>query len=338
MRLLVIGGTRFSGRALTERALARGHEVTLFHRGTTGTGLFPGAEEVLGDREEGLEPLGDRQFDAVVDTCGYVPRSVGAAADRLKGAGWYGFISSISAFSDLSTPGATEESPRYEPPFPDTEEITETTYGPLKVACERRVTEVFGDRAALIRPGYIVGPHDPTDRFTYWIRRAAAGGTMLAPAPPDQPIQFVDARDLGAFVLHLAEGSVGGAFNVVHAAGTTTLGGLIDDARAEAGADTTVTWVDGDWLAAQLGDERYDAVPLWVPEEPGGHLFDPSRAIAAGLDNRPVADTVRDTLAWDRERPQTWPMAAGLTLEREAQLIDAWRARGEPASPPPASS
>ena len=328
MKLLVIGGTRFSGRALTERALARGHEVTLFHRGTSGADLFPEAEHVLGDREEGLEPLGDREFDAVVDMCGYVPRSVGSAVERLRGAGWYGYISSISAFASFDEPGMTEASPLHGPPFPDTEEITETTYGPLKVACEREVTAAFGDRAALIRPGYIVGPHDPTDRFTYWIRRGATGGTMLAPGPADQPIQFVDARDLGAFVLRLAESATGGAFNVVHPAGSTTLAALIEEARAAAGADTAVTWADGEWLGERLGEEKYEAFPLWVPEEAGSHLFDPSHAIAAGLDNRPVAETVRDTLEWDRTREQTWPMAAGLSPDREAELLAAWRARG----------
>ena len=327
MKLLVIGGTQFSGRALTERALARGHDVTLFHRGMNGADLFPEAEHVLGDRGEGLEPLGDREFDAVVDTCGYVPRTVGAAVERLRGAGWYGYISSISAFEEFSLPGMTEASPLHRPPFPDTEEITETTYGPLKVACEEQVTAAFGDRAALIRPGYIVGPHDPTDRFTYWLRRAASGGEMLAPAPPDQPIQFVDARDLAAFVLHLAETATGGAYNVVHPAGTTTLEALIDLARADAGADTAVTWADGDWLGEQLGDDKYEAFPLWVPEEPGSHLFDPAHAIDAGLDDRPVADTVRDTLAWDRTREQSWPMKAGLSPEREADLIAAWRRR-----------
>jgi nucleoside-diphosphate-sugar epimerase len=328
MKLLVIGGTRFSGRALTERALARGHEVTVFHRGKSGADLFPEAEHVLGDREEGLDALGGREFDAVVDMCGYVPRSVGAAVERLRGAGWYGYISSISAFASFDEPGMTEASPLHAPPFPDTEEITETTYGPLKVACEREVTAAFGDRAALIRPGYIVGPHDPTDRFTYWIRRAAWGGEMLAPAPADQPIQFVDARDLGAFVLRLAETATGGAFNVVHPAGTTTLGALIELSRTEAGADTVVTWADADWLGERLGEDKYEAFPLWVPEEPGSHLFDPALAIAAGLDNRPVTETVRDTLAWDRSREQAWPMASGLSPDREAELLAAWRARG----------
>ena len=328
MKLLVIGGTRFSGRALTERALARGHEVTVFHRGRSGADLFPEAEHVLGDREEGLDPLGDREFDAVVDMCGYVPRSVGAAVERLQGAGWYGYISSISAFASFEEPGMTEASPLHASPFPDTEEVTETTYGPLKVACEEQVTAAFGDRAALIRPGYIVGPHDPTDRFTYWIRRAATGGEMLAPAPVDQAVQFVDARDLGAFVLLLAESATGGAFNVVHPAGTTTLSSLIELARAEAGADTAVTWADAAWLGEQLGDEKYDAFPLWVPEEPGSHLFDSTHAIAAGLDNRPVAETVRDTLAWDRTREQVWPMSAGLAPDREAKLLAAWHAQG----------
>ena len=241
MRLLVIGGARFSGRALTELALGRGHEVTLFHR--TPTELFPDAEHVIGDRERGVDALAGRTFDAVVDTCGYVPRAVGASARVLADSGWYGFISSLSAHPEDLPPGANEDSPIFEPPFPETEEVTDETYGPLKVACERQVTDAFGDRACLIRPGFIVGPHDPTDRFTSWVRRGAAGGEVLAPAPPDYGLQWVDARDLASFVLHLAEGAVPGVFGVVDRAPTMTLGELIAASADAAGVQTRVAWV-----------------------------------------------------------------------------------------------
>jgi 2'-hydroxyisoflavone reductase len=324
MKLLMIGGARFSGRALTELALERDHEVTLFHR--TPTDLFPGAEHLIGDREQGVDALEGRLFDAVVDTCGYIPRAVRMSTETLAGSAWYGFISSLSAHPEDLPPGSNEDSPAFGPPFPDTEEVTDETYGPLKVACEHQVQSVFGDRACVIRPGFIVGPHDPTDRFTYWVRRGAAGGEIMAPAPSDYGLQWVDARDLAAFVLRLAEASTSGVFGVVDRAPTMTLGGLIDEAAAAAGADTRVAWVDEAFIAGAFtddDDDPHEAFPLWWPEAPGFHAYDPSRAFAAGLACRPPAETVSDTLAWDRGREQG-PMAAGSSLERERALLDAW--------------
>ena len=330
MKLLVIGGARFSGRALTELALGRGHEVTLFHR--TPTELFPDAEHVIGDRDQGVNQLGGRTFDAVVDTCGYVPRAVQASAELLAESGWYGFISSLSAHPDDLPPGATEDSPAFEPPFPDTEDVTDETYGPLKVACERQVIDAFGDRACLIRPGFIVGPNDPTDRFTYWVRQAATGGEMIAPAPQSYGLQWVDARDLAAFVLHLAESATPGVFGVVDRAPTMTLGELIAEASAAAGAGTHVTWVDEAFVASAFAgpdddDDPHEAFPLWWPEAPGFHAFDPSRAFEAGLSCRPPGETVRDTLAWDRTRAEE-PMLARLGPEREAALLAEWLETG----------
>jgi 2'-hydroxyisoflavone reductase len=326
MKLLVIGGARFSGRALTELALARGHEVTLFHR--TATDLFPDAEHVLGDRDRGVDALVGRRFDAVVDTCGYVPRAVRSSSELLAESGWYGFYSSLSAHQEDLPPGGNEASPIFEPPFPDTEEVTDESYGPLKVACEREVERVFADRACLIRPGFIVGPHDPSDRFTYWVRRAATGGEMLAPAPAEYGLQWVDARDLAAFVLRLAEGATPGVYGVVDRAPTMTLENVIAEAASAAGADTHVTWVDEAFLSNAFGgepegDDPHDAFPMWWPEAPGFHAFDSSRAFAAGLECRDPAETVRDTLEWDRTREQSWPMAAGLDPERERALLEA---------------
>ena len=328
MKLLMIGGARFSGRALTELALERGHEVTLFHR--TPTELFPEAEHVIGDREEGVDALAGRAFDAVVDTCGYIPRAVRASTETLATSAWYGFISSLSAHPEDLPPGSDEDSPVFEPPFPDTEEVTDETYGPLKVACEREVQAAFGERACVIRPGFIVGPHDPTDRFTSWVRRGAAGGEMLAPAPSDYGLQWVDARDLAAFVLSLAEASTSGVFGVVDRAPTMTLGELIGAAAAAAGVETQVAWVDEAFIATAFtgdDDDPHDTFPLWWPEAPGFHAYDPSRAFAAGLACRPPVETVQATLAWDRERGQA-PMAAGPSLERERALLDAWHGSG----------
>jgi 2'-hydroxyisoflavone reductase len=329
MDLLVIGGTHFSGRALAEQALRAGHRVTVFHRNPTD--VLPEAEHVLGDREEGVDAVAGRTFDAVVDMCGYVPRAVNASIETLASSGWYGFVSSISAHLDGLTAGATEDAPIHGPPYPDTEDVTEETYGPLKAACERVVRDAFGDRAAVVRPGYIVGPNDPTDRFTSWVRRASKGGEMLAPGPAGGAIQFVDARDLAAFLLHLAEGAIGGTYNAIHPPGTLTRGGLLSTATREAGADTSVVWADPQWLVEQLGDDRYQAFPMWdepdEPGAPGSHLLDPSRAIAAGLRNRAVDETIRDTLTWDRSRGPDATRECGLTTEREKALLDAWRVR-----------
>lgn len=329
MKLLVIGGTQFSGRALTGFALDRGHEVTVFHRGKGDDDPWPDAEHVHADRKEGFSALSGRSFDAVVDTCGYVPRALRASGEAFAAAGVYAFISSLSAHREDAREGATEDDDIHQPPFPDTEKIDWQTYGPLKVACEREVRERFGDRALVIRPGYIVGPHDPTDRFTYWVRRAARGGTMLAPAPADYPMQWVDCRDLATFVLDLCEAGAGGTFSVVTPPRAYSLGELLETAARIAGAEADVAWVDQPFIDGNglSPTEESDPFPMVTPAEPGSHLFVTDRAVAAGLRTRPLDETVRDTLAWDDGRGAPWPLAAGLSSEREAELLEAWRAR-----------
>lgn len=329
MDLLCIGGTRFAGRAFTEAALAVGHSVTVFHRGRVADPAhdLPGAEHVVGDRATDLHLLAGRRWDGVVDFCGYFPAKVRAAAEALADSGWYGFVSSVSAHTDPLPRGANEDSPLHGPPSPEIEEITETSYGPLKVACERAVTEVFGGRRAIVRPGFIVGDRDPTDRFPSLVRRAAAGGEMLAPGPAEAPLQFVDARDLAAFLLALAERRADAVYDVVHPRGSVRWVDVVEAARREAGADTVVRWVDGPWLAERLGDTAADAFPLWDPDADGGyHDIDSARALAAGLRVTPLPDTVRATLAWDRIRV---PAATrhGLSAERERELLDAWSER-----------
>jgi 2'-hydroxyisoflavone reductase len=323
VKIVTIGGTRFSGRALTGLALERGHDVTVFHRGT-GDDPWPEAEHVHADRADGFSALAGRPFDAVIDLCGYVPRELRASSTAFADAGRYVFISSLSVHRDDVRPGATEDDDIHEPPFPDAEEITDESYGPLKVASEGVVRDAFGDRATVVRPGLIAGPHDPTDRFTYWVRRVALGGEVLAPGPPDYDVQFIDARDLAAFVLLLVERGTAGTYSVV--APPVPIERLLTACSDMSASDVQLTWV----TRAFLEEEKvlpWDELPLWLPEFAGFNSFDASRAVAAGLETRSVEATVSDTLAWDREREQTWPMKAGLSLDREAQLLADWHSR-----------
>jgi len=324
MRILTIGGGRFSGRALTGLALEGGHEVTMFHRGSGPDDPWPDAEHVHGDRADGFADLAGRPFDAVLDFCGFYPRQVREAAAAFPDAGRYLFISSISAHTEGFRAGVTEDQDVFEPPFPDTEEITWNTYGPLKVASERAAVEAYGDRATVVRPGYIVGPYDPTDRFTYWVRRATRGGTMIAPAPSDQLLQWIDARDLAAFVLHLVQAGTPGTFSAIDAPGRYSLDDVIRASAAARDADTEVAWVDEAFVAAHelVGTEDgFDPFPMVTPEEPHAHEVSDARSVAAGLRTRTLEETVADTLAWDDERGAPWPMTAGLTSEREAELL-----------------
>jgi 2'-hydroxyisoflavone reductase len=323
VQLLLIGGTRFSGRALTGLALERGHDVTVFHRGTGDEDPWPDAEHVHADRANGFGALDGRTFDVVADMCGYVPRELRASCTAFADAGLYAFVSSLSAHRDDARPDATEDDDIYEPPFPDTEEIRDDTYGPLKVASEQEVRSAFGDRALVVRPGLIVGPNDPTDRFTYWVRRVAAGGEVLVPAPPDYPVQWIDARDLAVFLLSLCERGVDGTYSVVRP--PVPIEELMTACRDASGSDAVFTWVSESFLD-EHGVEPWSDLPLWIPELPGLNRFNATRAVAAGLQSRSVASTISDTLAWDRERPQGWPMGAGLTPSREAELLTAWHA------------
>ncbi len=329
MRLLTIGGGRFSGRALTGQALERGHEVTIFHRGSGPDDPWPDAEHVHADRADGFASIAGRPFDGIVDFCGYVPRELRESAAAFADADRYVFISSVSAHREDARAGATEDDDVHQPPFPDTESITWETYGPLKVACEREVLSAFGERATVVRPGYIVGPHDPTDRFTYWLRRAARGGEMVAPAPADQPLQWVDARDLATFVLDLVGADAGGIYAAITPPREHTLGEVIDAATRLTGAGTSVAWLDDAFVRSQglvaTGDD--DPFPMITPDEPNAHLFSSARAVAAGLSLRSLDETIVDTLAWDDQRGAPWPMQAGLATEREAAIASAWRAR-----------
>jgi nucleoside-diphosphate-sugar epimerase len=333
MKMLVIGGTHFVGRHAVEQAVERGHEVTVFHRGgSEPSDGFPDVEHVHGDRDGGLLPLDGRTWDAALDTCGYVPRVVRQSA-RLPGiaAGHYTFVSSLSVYPDDVDQYATEATLGHGPPLTDTEEITGESYGPLKIACEREVQGAFPGRALIVRPGFIVGPHDPIDRFTYWVRRAAMGGEMLAPEPADLRVQLIDVRDLAAFVIDRVEAETGDVYNATGPEGVLTMRELLEACVAAADADTETTWVGQAFLRErglhEDGEHGWEQLPYWYPEVAGFSAFDVSKALGAGLRFRPLTATIADTLAWDRTRGQSSPMGAGITLEAERELLDAWRER-----------
>lgn len=332
MRILILGGTVFVGRHLVEAALERGHQVTLFNRGQTNPGLFAGrVKEVRGDRETDLSALDGGMWDAAIDTAGYVPRIVRKAADFLAPhVKHYTFISSISVFAGFARKGIDEAGELGALNDPATEEVSGETYGPLKAACEREVEAAMPGRALIIRPGLIVGPDDPTDRFTYWPERIARGGEVLAPEGPDVPVQFIDVRDLADWNIRLIEGGVEGTFNATGPERPLMLGEVLEWCRTESGSNATVTYVPEAFLK-QHNVQPWMELPLWVGEgDPPGSMagfaaIDCRKAIAAGLTFRPLAETIRETLIWNATRPTDAPRRAGLPAEREAGVLAAWR-------------
>lgn len=338
MDLLMLGGTRFLGRHFAQAALEAGHRVTLFHRGQTGAELFPTAEHVLGDRDGGLEVLAGRRWDAVVDCCGYFPRVVGASARALRDAApHYTFVSSVSVYASPIAEGADEMATTATLADPAVETITGETYGGLKAACEREVVGVYGNRALIVRPGLIVGPYDPTDRFPYWPRRIAQGGDVLAPMPQDLPVQVIDARDLADWMLAMVERGIGGTFNAVGPQSRLTMRECLETIRQAVGSQAHLVWVDGGFLLERKV-EPWMELPLWVTGDDVAHgTLSAARAQAAGLGCRPLADTARDTLAWDLARPESARASSpALAAARESELLAAWAAvRG---SRPSASS
>lgn len=344
MKILILGGTRFLGRALVESARSRNHEVTLFNRGQLNSDPIEGVERLYGDRDGDLAPLRGRRWDAVIDTCGFVPRVVAKSAQLLREqADHYTFISSISAYADFSQPGITEEGPleTIEPAV--VEEITRSTAGPiygpyyggLKALCEQAAEAAMPGRVSNVRAGLIVGPHDYTDRLTYWIGRVAQGGEVLAPGRPERRIQVIDVKDLADWCIRMAELKRPGIFNATGPDYSLTMGQLLEACRAVSGSDATFTWVAERFLQ-ERGVAPWTEMPLWIPETFGlGPESEPSRgflsincdrAMAAGLTFRPLAETIRDLLAWERTRSTDEGRKAGLDQDRESALLQAWRA------------
>lgn len=330
MKILVIGGTVFLGRHFVETALEHGHEITLFNRGRHNADLFPEVEKLRGDRNEDISLLNGRTWDAVLDPSGYFPRHVRNVAELLRDSvGHYTFVSSISVYSDLSIPNMDESGPVGTIEDETVEEVTGETYGPLKVLCEQAAEAAMPGRVASIRAGLIVGPHDPSDRFTYWPGRVARGGEVLAPGTPDMLTQFVDARDLADWFLRLMENNTTGVFNATGPDYPLNMGTVLNACRDVSGSDAQITWVSEEFLQEQEVGSWIE-VPLWVPTAPdtiGFNTVDCGRAIAAGLTYRPLADTIRDTLAWERTLPADRQMRAGLKPEREEQLLRLWHER-----------
>lgn len=335
MKLLILGGTVFLGRHLVEAATARGHSVTLFNRGQHNPDLYPEAEKLRGDRDGDLSALQGRRWDAVIDTCGYVPRAVRATAELLAGAvDHYTFISSISVYTDFHSPGMDETAPVGTLADETVEEVTGETYGPLKALCEQAAERALPGRVLNIRPGLIVGPHDPTDRFTYWPVRVARGGEVLAPGHLRTSVQVIDGRDLAEWTVRMVEARQVGAFNATGPDYELTMERLLEQCKAAAGSDARFVWVDEQFL---LDNEvkPWTELPLWVAGD--GHMahllrIDCRKAFSAGLTFRPLAETIRDTLAWNATRPADEDTdeepRAGMKPEREAELLRAWRAQG----------
>jgi 2'-hydroxyisoflavone reductase len=322
VRVLVLGGTRFLGRALVDGVLANGHEPTLFNRGQTNPELYPELERLVGDRSHDLSALSGKSWDVALDVAAYDPahvrRSVEALADVV---GRYVFVSSVSVYVDQSVP-PVEGAAVHELAPGDEDDRGPETYGARKAACEQVVIDAFGERALLVRPGLIVGPHDPTGRFTYWPHRIARGGEVLAPGSPADPLQFVDVRDLAEWIVRAATSGLGGVFNATGE--TLPFATLLDECSRVTGSDASFTWVDSACLLAQ-GVEEWMGVPLWIasPGWEAANRVDVGRAIAAGLTFRPLGETVLGAL----EQAGT-TSEAGLAPEREAELLEAWHGNG----------
>jgi 2'-hydroxyisoflavone reductase len=322
MRMLVLGGTQFLGRHVVETALAAGHEVTLFNRGQTRPELFPEAEKLRGDRDGDLGALAGRAFDAVVDTSGYLPRIVEGSLAALGEVGHYTFVSSISVYADVSVP-ADEDAPTAVLDEP-TEEFRGPAYGPLKALCEQAVLARF-PAAFVPRPGLIVGPWDPTGRFTYWPQRFLDPGPVLAVAPPEAAAQVIDVRDLAAWIVAAAEERLAGTYNAV--APPTTRLDLLETCRLAAGSDAELVWVDPEFLVEQEVGEWME-LPLWLHDPAYAAMLQTpaDRALSAGLQIRPLAETVAATLEWIAAGDAPADPPAGLARDKERAVLEAWAA------------
>lgn len=342
MNLLVIGGTRFLGRHLVGAALEAGHRVTLLHRGRSGAGLFPGVPRIVADRNGDLGALPELTrgpWDAVIDTCGYVPRHIRTMAAALAGhVGHFQFVSTISVYADGQR-DFDEDAPLAMLADPSTESVDGTAYGGLKALCEAALRQALPNSACVVRPGLIVGPHDPTGRFTWWCERLLRGGDVLAPGDGTTPVQMIDVRDLAAFMLRLAERQITGTFNatgpVAPPEAPLTMRVLLETARATLNPAATLTWVDEAFLLRE-GVRPWVDLPVWLDHANAGlSTARVGRAAAAGLACRPLECTLRDTAAWAAaeapaasaaEGPPRPPV--GLDAAREAKLLAAWVAAG----------
>lgn len=375
MRLLILGGTRFVGRHLVTAALARNHEVTLFNRGKN-RGKQPSAalsivETIYGDRNSDLAKLQGRRWDAVVDTCGYLPRTVRASAEILFGSvDVYVFISSLSVYADVSRLGVdetaslatlTNEQLEQANAIDASGQASAVTYGKmyggLKALCEQAAREVLPNRVLIIRSGLIVGSHDYTDRFTYWVVRVARGGEVLAPGRPDRYVQFIDVRDLAEWTMSMTERKETGVYNANGSPGISdpvtqtvslrpspghssaaqanslryssrTMESVLEECKTASASDASFTWVDDNFLL-QEKVAPWSEMPLWMPEEAAPHLkgfmfINCDKAVSSGLSFRPLSDTISDILSWRETNGLNEDLKAGIDTAKEQRLLRKW--------------
>ncbi|HET6978478.1 MAG TPA: NAD-dependent epimerase/dehydratase family protein [Pyrinomonadaceae bacterium] len=334
MKLLIIGGTRFLGRHLVTAALARNHEVTLFNRGTE---QLAGVETIVGDRHTEINQLKGRRWDAVIDSCGHLPRAVRAAAEVLaESVDRYVFVSSQNAYANVSVPGITETHPLATLTNEQLDEANAidtkgqpaygSLYGGLKALCEQAAEEMMPGRVLVLRPGLIVGPYDYTDRFTYWVARVADDGEVLAPGRPERFIQFIDVRDLAEWTIRMIEREAAGAYNTHGVPNTLTMQGLLDECKLVSNSNAQFVWASEEFLLEQQV-AAWSEMPLWLPEEAAPHLkgfmlISPHKAIDEGLTFRPLRDTISDTLSWFQANQSNQPLKAGLNSDKERALLD----------------
>jgi 2'-hydroxyisoflavone reductase len=326
MKILILGGTGFLGPKIVEAARARGHVLTLFNRGKTNPGLFPDIEKLHGDRDGDLKSLEGRSWDAVVDTSGYVPRIVTMSASLLApSVKQYVFISTISVFAQGIKPGTAEDGPLETTPDETSEEVRKY-YGALKALCEKAAEKAMPGRVWNIRPGLIVGPGDDTDRYTYWPVRVAKGGEVLAPGDGSDGVQYIDARDLGDWIVLGIERNLSGIYTATGPAKRLSMKQFLDGTKKGVGGDARFTWVSAEFLEKNEVAPWSD-LPVWVPGA-GITQLNNAKAVGAGLMFRPVATTAKDTLAWHKTRPQDrrGKLQAGISEEREKELLAAWHA------------
>jgi len=333
LKVLILGGTGFIGPHFIDALTAGGHKITLFNRGKRDPEVRPGIEQLLGDRNGEISSLKGHDWDVVIDNSGYTPSQVKATAELLKDhVRKYIFISSVAVYADFAKAGIDEDYKLAELKDPTSEVVNGETYGGLKVLCEKVVETTYGKRATLIRPTYIAGPGDHTDRFTYWPVRVSKGGEMLAPGTPSDPFQYIDVRDLAGFIRTCVEKDVNGKFNVCTPQGAVTMGSLLDEAKRITKAETTFVWATPAFLEANgiIGEKAEgNLIPIWEPptgDEAGLLLVSPARAEKKGLKFRSLETTIRDTLEWQKKRPEDKQvLKAGLTMQREAELLASLR-------------
>jgi 2'-hydroxyisoflavone reductase len=336
VNVLIIGGGIFLGRRLVEAAVARAHRVTIFNRGLHNAAIPANIETLKGDRNGDLSMLRGRSWDAVIDTCGYVPGSVVRvlnAIDRDR-VDHYTFVSSVSVYADFPTGGSDEDAPVAAITPEQAAEAEEVAtgvratartygemYGALKALCEHAAEQKMPGRVLNVRPGLIVGAYDYSDRFTYWVRRVGAGGEMLAPGRPERRVRVIDARDLAEWILRMAEARTAGIFNATGAEDGLSFGTMLEACRRVSQSDARFTWLAENYLL-DSGVQPWSELPLWIPEKHNG-IFEVrnDKAIACGLTFRPLADTIGDTLEWDRSRSRNDAMKAGLSRDREQELL-----------------